>query len=574
MNVTFKTIVINNFLSLGEGININLNDQGFVLVKGVNKESNKTQSNGSGKSSIFDAIFWTITGETLRGASEVVNEKSKSGCSCELEFDIDQSSYKIVRYKSHPEYGNSCYFYEDNVLLTDQSKKSQEMIFKVIPTMSPEILGSIVLLGQGLPYRFSSMSPSRRKDLLDTMSGSSSKIDKLKYQLDIEESQYVKQYNDLSTSLIRYDAEISSNEKLVEVLTNQKNYDSEEIKRKIDDLKSDSATKEHQVSVLTNSRLPEINEKLTQINSLVENVRSFMTKTESEINFYQNSLNQVSEGSCPTCGRPYDDLTQRLQKANQDRQMISARQDTLNILRAKYEGLKSQLVSVNEEFNSINNTVTALRYSVDSNNKEIERLSEEAVNSSKISEKINESQKLIKELKVSEYDCKEKIEEEKGYIDSIAYLKRQISRDFKGYVLEESIKFLSSRSKMYGNYLFKDKLVHVELSGNKILIALDGRLYENLSGGERQRVDLSVQFALRDLLMITSGFSCNILVLDEAFDNLDSQGSDSLNNLVVSEFSDINSVFTVTHHTDISIPYDKTLLVTKNQEGVSEVEEV
>lgn len=574
MNVTFKTITINNFLSLGEGVHVNLNDQGFVLVKGVNKESDKTQSNGSGKSSIFDAIFWTITGETLRGASEVVNDKSKSGCSCELEFDVDKSSYKIVRYKSHPDYGNSCYFYEDDVLLTDQSKKSQEMISKVIPTMSSEVLGSIALLGQGLPYRFSAMSPSRRKDLLDTMSGSSSKIDKLKYQLDTEESKYISQYNDLNTSLVKYDAEISSHEKLIETLTGQKNSDPEEIKKKIEDLKSDSDMKEYQIADLTDSRLPEINSKLAQINELVENVRSFMTKTESEINFYQNSLDQVSEGSCPTCGRPYEDSTQRLQKANQYRQMISDSQSTLNVLRAKYEGLRSQLVSTNEEFNTINNTITTLRYSIESNSKEIERLNEELTSSSRISDEISKSQKLIKELKVSEYDCKEKIEEEKGYIDSISYLKRQISRDFKGYVLEESIKFLSSRSKIYGNYLFKDKSVDVELSGNKILISLDGRLYENLSGGERQRVDLSVQFALRDLLVITSGFSCNILVLDEAFDNLDSQGSDSLNNLVVSEFSDINSVFTVTHHTDISIPYDKTILVTKNQEGISEVEEI
>ena len=160
-----------------------------------------------------------------------------------------------------------------------------------------------------------------------------------------------------------------------------------------------------------------------------------------------------------------------------------------------------------------------------------------------------------------------------NYLTTVQFLKRQVSRDFKGYVLEEVIKFLSMRAESYGNYLFDSRKIKVSLSGNKILIYIGDRLYENLSGGERQRIDLCVQFALRDMLMTTTGFSCNLLVLDEAFDNLDSQGSDNLISLVTTEFSDVNSVFTVTHHTDISIPYDSMITVTKNSNGISEVGE-
>ena len=82
----------------------------------------------------------------------------------------------------------------------------------------------------------------------------------------------------------------------------------------------------------------------------------------------------------------------------------------------------------------------------------------------------------------------------------------------------------------------------------------------------------NVQFALRDLLSVTSGFTCNFLVLDEAFDNLDAQGTSSLVNLVTSEFSDVESVFIVTHHSQISIPYDKEICIVKNSSGVSSVE--
>jgi len=75
MNILFKNIEIHNFLSLGD-VSLDLNECGFVLVKGHNEEGSVIQSNGSGKSALFDAIFWTITGETLRGSDSVINEKS------------------------------------------------------------------------------------------------------------------------------------------------------------------------------------------------------------------------------------------------------------------------------------------------------------------------------------------------------------------------------------------------------------------------------------------------------------------------------------------------------------------
>ena len=67
MKLKFHNIYINNFLSIGEA-NVNLEDKGYCLITGINNNPNDAaKSNGSGKSSIMEAICWAFTGETIRG---------------------------------------------------------------------------------------------------------------------------------------------------------------------------------------------------------------------------------------------------------------------------------------------------------------------------------------------------------------------------------------------------------------------------------------------------------------------------------------------------------------------------
>ena len=71
--------------------------------------------------------------------------------------------------------------------------------------------------------------------------------------------------------------------------------------------------------------------------------------------------------------------------------------------------------------------------------------------------------------------------------------------------------------------------------------------------------------------IIAVGHLCCLFVLDEAFDNLDAQGSESLVTLITSEMTEIDSIFIITHHADIAVPYDKIIEVIKNEQGVSSI---
>ena len=72
MNVRFKKIVMHNFLCF-EHEELDLENLGYVIVSGVNNYIiDNAKSNGSGKSSIFNAISYVLTGETLQGLSNNV----------------------------------------------------------------------------------------------------------------------------------------------------------------------------------------------------------------------------------------------------------------------------------------------------------------------------------------------------------------------------------------------------------------------------------------------------------------------------------------------------------------------
>ena len=57
---------IEGFMAIGSAV-LGLADRGLVLIQGINKDDASAQSNGSGKSTIPDAISWCLYGVTARG---------------------------------------------------------------------------------------------------------------------------------------------------------------------------------------------------------------------------------------------------------------------------------------------------------------------------------------------------------------------------------------------------------------------------------------------------------------------------------------------------------------------------
>ena len=162
----------------------------------------------------------------------------------------------------------------------------------------------------------------------------------------------------------------------------------------------------------------------------------------------------------------------------------------------------------------------------------------------------------------------------KDRLDVVNKFGTAVSRDFRGFLLKNLIDYIDKTAKEYSECVFDTDKISFSLNGNNIDISYCNKSYENLSSGERQKVDIIIQFSIRDMLCRCLGFSCNILVLDEIFDGLDSIGCQKVIELISTKISDIQSIFVVTHRADLSIPYDKIILVEKDNRGISTVNDI
>ena len=100
MKIKFKKIKLHHFLSFGDA-EINLEIAGYTLVSGINNNPlDAAKSNGSGKSTIWSAICYALTGETIQGLkSGLANIYTNDGCHVELTFDVDGKEYILLRSK-------------------------------------------------------------------------------------------------------------------------------------------------------------------------------------------------------------------------------------------------------------------------------------------------------------------------------------------------------------------------------------------------------------------------------------------------------------------------------------------
>ncbi len=97
--IKFKNLSIQNFLSVGEE-KLNLNfQQGINLITGINND--KDSKNGCGKTTILDALYWSIFGNTIRDIKKdkIVHNHSDSKCKGDLFFSISDNDKNEIEYK-------------------------------------------------------------------------------------------------------------------------------------------------------------------------------------------------------------------------------------------------------------------------------------------------------------------------------------------------------------------------------------------------------------------------------------------------------------------------------------------
>lgn len=577
MQIYFRDIEIEGFMSIGKAF-LDFIDNGMVLVEGLNQSEGTLQSNGSGKSCLFEAIYWVLSGKTIRGTKDIINEYyMKNYAVVKLVMSVNNSEYCLIRHKNHPEHRNNLLIYRDGENISGEGiKKSEKTLYSELPFLTEDLIGSVIILGQGLPSKFTSFEPARRKEMLEVLSGSSGVVEAMKETITKYRDHLSGQISDINIKKGSLESILTLRKMDLESLKNKQGDSSIDVKKetaKLQELKDKKEVIGEEVNELFNS-LEDIKGKFNTKHSEKYRLEIEIRGLQESIADCKKDLSAINDDKCPTCG----------QVLSQPGQVVS-REEMKKGLITKIENFKKSLSDNKSDVMRLQRDLERLQ----SKHDKVDVLYKNKKKSlDKIDGDISVKMELLQGVKDYSDDI-ERIEEEikKGnrdllklgkdldgllvYEDIAGYCLRELGREFRSYLLTGVVNYLNDVIKDYATELFGKPDLKIVLDDNKIYIIYEGRNYESLSGGERHRADLCMQFCLREMLINTIGFRANIIVLDEVFDNLDANGIDALTKTLLNKMSNIDSMFVVTHSPSLPIPYDKKIKVVKNKSKVSEI---
>lgn len=603
MNIRFKRIIMNNFLCF-QHEELELENLGYVVVSGINNyKIDNAKSNGSGKSSVFNAISYALTGETLQGLSNNIENVygNKDDCWAQLILDVDGQEFSIKRIKTPKQ---DLKIFLDGKDISGKGIRESNLVLKnYLPDLNSTLLGSIIMLGQGLPCKFTDGHPGKRKEKLEKLTKSDYMIQLIRDKLDkrgsilrttlrehedlvvanrSEINVYRKQLKDINNEL---DALKNYNSLDISDLIKSSNENIERLKSSIEYWKKDQRQVEADIEKLSKEQI----EIIKNYNKLVKSSTKEIEDSKMALNVDMQILRKELKNSlgdvCPTCGQPIPDNM---------RINVEEKQQQLKEKEANYKELVDKENKIREQL------LTDHNKNVDKNKKILDQLNKlkatSKANETKFSnDLLAEQQNLFKLTNLKESYNKlltnadsinakilkleklvnttqKKIIEDKERLNINTNLISLTKREFRGVLLENIIKYIDNKVKYYSKEVFGTELLSFTLNDNYIDIIYDGKYYEALSGGEQQKVDIIIQLALRDLLNTQLGINCNMLVIDEAFDFLDTVGCQKILGLITN-LSNIESVFIISHHiNELQISYDTEITVVKNNSGISTID--
>ena len=166
----FKSVEIQNFMSI-KTAQINLDEQGLVLIRGINEDNPNFMSNGAGKSTIIESLVYVLFGRTLRGVKgdDVVSKTANKNCKVVLDLvDDDGTEYRISRYRKHHQNKNSVFLFCNGTDITPKSEADfTKKIIELLQTDFMTFTSSILYSAES--FKFTQATDSELKSAFDVM---------------------------------------------------------------------------------------------------------------------------------------------------------------------------------------------------------------------------------------------------------------------------------------------------------------------------------------------------------------------------------------------------------------------
>jgi DNA repair exonuclease SbcCD ATPase subunit len=568
--ITFKKLRWKNFLSTGNQyteINFTLNSTNLIIG-----------TNGAGKSTVLDALTFSLFGKPFRkiNKAQLINSVNEKDCVVEVYFLIGNTEWKVVRGIKPNIFQISR---NDKVLdQTSSAIDQQKWLEQTILKMNYKSFTQIVILGSTAFVPFMQLSAAHRRevieDLLDIKIFSSmNMVIKEKIRQIREEIKTL----DLKKESLFDKVEMQKN--FIEELENRGNAKINDNQQRISNLDSEVDIYMRENSSLEESIFKYIKEqeevtgasdKLRKLGNLKGKISQKVSGIDKEHKFFtENTV-------CPTCTQDIDE------KFRLDR--IDESQLKQKELQLGYQELEKTIKDEEErerQFTILSKEITKLTHEISQNNTKIFGCQRQ------IKDLESEIQKITSQFENRNTE-NEKLESfretlQKTY-DELAIKKDLINHyDFAYGLLKDG----GVKSKIIKKYLpLMNQQVnrYLQMLDFYINFTLDDEFnetiqspihedftYESFSEGEKMRIDLALLFTWREVARFKNSVNTNLLIMDEVFDSsLDGFGTDEFLKIIKYVVKDAN-IFVISHKTGLEDKFESVIKFCKVK-GFSRIE--
>ena len=544
--ILFEKIRWKNFLSTGNQYSeINFKGNSTTLIVGVN---------GSGKSTVLDALTFSLFNKPFRKISkgQLVNSTNEKDCSVELEFSTGTIKWKVVRGIKP----NTFEIYRDGKLL-DQShnaNEQQKWLEQNVIKMNYKSFTQIVVLGSSTFVPFMQLTAPNRRDVIEDLLDI--KIFTSMNNIIKDKIRQVKE--DVRTLDLKKESlndKVSMQERFMKEIETRGKEDIEDKNGKIKVLKVEIDTNveknqiiESNVGDLTKEQetLIGASEKLLKLNTLKGKISHNVSTITKEHKFFTDNT------VCPTC-------TQSIEEEFRINKIADA-QTKAKELQSGFKKLEETIKQEQErerQFTTLRKEITKLTHGISKNNtrisgrqrqvkeleSEIQTLTSQLENRSVEHDKLETFKENLQETYDELVSRKDKI---KYYNFTYGLLKdggvkTKIIKKYLPLINQQVNRYLQMMD-FYINFTLDEEFnetvqspIHEDFS------------YASFSEGEKQRIDLALLFTWREVAKFKNSVSTNLMILDEVFDSsLDGQGTEEFLKIIRYVIEDAN-IFVISH---------------------------
>jgi DNA repair exonuclease SbcCD ATPase subunit len=573
--VDFKKISVKNFLSVGEESVVVNFQKGLNVITGINKDKPERR-NAIGKSTIADAIYFAIFGETLREIKKdlITNNITGGTTTVELEFDVTtpagSSSYRVIRSLAP----TRVYVFENEVDKTHDTTANTTKYICNILSASPAIFKNCVIMTVNNAVPFMAKNKIEKRKFIEDIFGLevfSEMISHLRAEYNEKKREFDTKNNTLQEIENTYSNYVTQRDLIIKRRQEKKKLylerkasniaEKQKIEKEIDTLIIPDVESIKVNIQACEDGIEKCNERITSITSSIAIEKQNISNLKSK----HDSIG-TSEDKCPVCLRKLEegDITHITAEKNlikeelrQLSEKIKEGAQTLQEITTRKETIKSKIVSLRA-------TVSSASFTQQDKNNKIEKIGQ-------LDKWLSELEEDIKLVDVTNTDFDDVISATQGRLDVIStevdslrcdlskldIVKYVVSEEgVKSYIVNKLLGLLNSRLLFYLQKLDSNSIcVFNEYFEEEILNEKNKVCsYFNFSGAERKSIDLACLFTFSDIRRMQGGVQYNIAIYDELFDSsFDDKGIELVTSILQDRVEEMNECILVISHRKESI---------------------